>query len=630
MSTVVAKGAAAEPEHGRRDWRDPFTARIWRGLPGPLADALDALVATTTPQEHRRWAAVREQVGSALRIYAQRGALARARDELYAGDDGLLPASSRARRCSPRARQDVSRAARSGDRRGRQRPRLPARAGRPRWCRRSGRDRANRAGGPAAMRTHAIETTDIVKVSKRGRLFHAVVRGRGPDGQLLVEPIERNISHRHVSAREIVDHCTPAAPATSRRSAATSWTSASGFSRDAARRGDHPRRWRAGRRARLVLGAGAGVRPGGAPREHPPRLQGRLPRLRRLRRGAPWRPAGRRRRRRPRPRRRLPRQPGHRGRRAVDDQRPAVGAAQRCRRARPRPADRAREDRRRRAADGAGPEREAVRQAAGDARPSRHGGEARLRAAACPRRRRPAPLGGRPPRRRRRHRNAPRARPAPAQSGRRPPRARDLVRAGRARRKGRHQPHRAAHPPRPRGAARVVGQAPTERGQHAVRQPRVKPRAARAVPRRGRWHRGQARRARRAAQAPARAARPAGTPSARCWPSTTWRSKSSATSPDTPASAPPRSTSTSPTSAAAKPSRASRRAGTHSTSRSSTPHKRAEPRRRTGGRARRRVVCGDEIRGAVRTLYGRLPHPHALPCLQGHEAHARGQGGTDE
>jgi hypothetical protein len=56
------------------------------------------------------------------------------------------------------------------------------------------------------MRTGAIETADIVKVSKRGRLFHAVVRGRGPDGQLLVEPIECNITHRHVTAREIVDH----------------------------------------------------------------------------------------------------------------------------------------------------------------------------------------------------------------------------------------------------------------------------------------------------------------------------------------------------------------------------------------------------------------------------------------
>lgn len=67
---------------------------VWRGLPGALADALDALVATTTPREHRRWATVRERVGSALRISAQRDALARARAELHAADDGLLPASA--------------------------------------------------------------------------------------------------------------------------------------------------------------------------------------------------------------------------------------------------------------------------------------------------------------------------------------------------------------------------------------------------------------------------------------------------------------------------------------------------------------------------------------------------------
>jgi hypothetical protein len=94
VSTVVSKGAAVESERGRRDWRDPFTARIWRGLPVALAGALDALVVTATPQEHRRWAVVREQVGWALRIYAQRDALARARDELHAVDDGLLPASA--------------------------------------------------------------------------------------------------------------------------------------------------------------------------------------------------------------------------------------------------------------------------------------------------------------------------------------------------------------------------------------------------------------------------------------------------------------------------------------------------------------------------------------------------------
>jgi hypothetical protein len=56
------------------------------------------------------------------------------------------------------------------------------------------------------MRTRSIHPGDLVKVNKRGRLFHAHVRGEGPDGELVVEPIERGISYRHVSAREIVDH----------------------------------------------------------------------------------------------------------------------------------------------------------------------------------------------------------------------------------------------------------------------------------------------------------------------------------------------------------------------------------------------------------------------------------------
>lgn len=64
------------------------------------------------------------------------------------------------------------------------------------------------------MTPRAIEASDIVRVSKRDRLFHAVVRGRGPGGKLPVEPIERGISHRHARARararEIVDHWTHA------------------------------------------------------------------------------------------------------------------------------------------------------------------------------------------------------------------------------------------------------------------------------------------------------------------------------------------------------------------------------------------------------------------------------------
>ena len=43
-------------------------------------------------------------------------------------------------------------------------------------------------------------------VNRRGRMFHAKVRGEAPDGAIVVEPIERGISYRHVRAREIVDH----------------------------------------------------------------------------------------------------------------------------------------------------------------------------------------------------------------------------------------------------------------------------------------------------------------------------------------------------------------------------------------------------------------------------------------
>ena len=42
-------------------------------------------------------------------------------------------------------------------------------------------------------------------VNRRGRMFHAKVRGEAPDGAFVVEPIERGISYRHVRSREIVD-----------------------------------------------------------------------------------------------------------------------------------------------------------------------------------------------------------------------------------------------------------------------------------------------------------------------------------------------------------------------------------------------------------------------------------------
>ena len=44
MTVVVAMGATSDCDHGWRGWRDPFTAMVWRGLPGALADALDSHV----------------------------------------------------------------------------------------------------------------------------------------------------------------------------------------------------------------------------------------------------------------------------------------------------------------------------------------------------------------------------------------------------------------------------------------------------------------------------------------------------------------------------------------------------------------------------------------------------------
>jgi hypothetical protein len=66
------------------------------------------------------------------------------------------------------------------------------------------------AGGAtmSGMRLNAIRSGDMVRCNKKGRLFHATVTGAGPAGTLRVQPIERNISYRHVSAAEIADHWT--------------------------------------------------------------------------------------------------------------------------------------------------------------------------------------------------------------------------------------------------------------------------------------------------------------------------------------------------------------------------------------------------------------------------------------
>ena len=56
------------------------------------------------------------------------------------------------------------------------------------------------------MRTRAVKPGDIVLVTKRGRIFHATIRGLAAGGGFEVAPIERGISYRHVKAAEITDH----------------------------------------------------------------------------------------------------------------------------------------------------------------------------------------------------------------------------------------------------------------------------------------------------------------------------------------------------------------------------------------------------------------------------------------
>jgi hypothetical protein len=56
-----------------------------------------------------------------------------------------------------------------------------------------------------AVRLDGIGPGDIVRVSVRGRVFHALVRGTAPGG-LQVEPLERGISYRQVKARDVLEH----------------------------------------------------------------------------------------------------------------------------------------------------------------------------------------------------------------------------------------------------------------------------------------------------------------------------------------------------------------------------------------------------------------------------------------
>ncbi len=60
------------------------------------------------------------------------------------------------------------------------------------------------------MRIRAIAPGDLVLVNKRGRLFHARVLGAGTGGALTLEPLDRRISWRQATAREVIDHWTRA------------------------------------------------------------------------------------------------------------------------------------------------------------------------------------------------------------------------------------------------------------------------------------------------------------------------------------------------------------------------------------------------------------------------------------
>jgi hypothetical protein len=61
------------------------------------------------------------------------------------------------------------------------------------------------------MRMRSIRPGDLVKVDKRGRVFYARVLAP-VDGGLSLEPLDRRISWRQASAREVVDHWTHARP----------------------------------------------------------------------------------------------------------------------------------------------------------------------------------------------------------------------------------------------------------------------------------------------------------------------------------------------------------------------------------------------------------------------------------
>ncbi len=58
---------------------------------------------------------------------------------------------------------------------------------------------------PDPVQLDGIAPGDLVRVSSRGRIFHARVRG-AVIGGLEVEPIERGVVQRRVKSAEVVEH----------------------------------------------------------------------------------------------------------------------------------------------------------------------------------------------------------------------------------------------------------------------------------------------------------------------------------------------------------------------------------------------------------------------------------------
>ncbi len=56
------------------------------------------------------------------------------------------------------------------------------------------------------MRLRDVGHGDIVLVNRRGRIFHALVRGQAQTGELQLEPLDKRITYRSATAREVVSH----------------------------------------------------------------------------------------------------------------------------------------------------------------------------------------------------------------------------------------------------------------------------------------------------------------------------------------------------------------------------------------------------------------------------------------